>query len=160
MGFNNGLERVRLENQWKKLRVQYQAAGMSEEAIQAMYEFDIQVVNSEQTYYRHTVDLTGGNTKNADSNDTGRYEEAILTTDIYSETKTRFAWVGKIKDERLQTGLEKLSDDELQLITLYFHEGYSTVELSKVYGIAQQNISKRISKIANFLKKFDFQGVD
>ena len=33
MGFNNGLERIRLENQLKKLRVQYRAAGMSDEAI-------------------------------------------------------------------------------------------------------------------------------
>ena len=54
MGFNNGLERVRLENQWKKLRAQYRAAGMSEDAIQAMYEFDLRVVNSEQTYGRST----------------------------------------------------------------------------------------------------------
>ena len=70
MGFNNGLERIRLENQWKKLRVQYRAAGMSDEAIQAMYEFDFQVVNSEQTYYRHTVDLSISNTEAGDSRDT------------------------------------------------------------------------------------------
>ena len=48
MGFNNGFEHVRLENKWKKLRIQYREAGMSEEAIQEMYNFDVQVVNSEQ----------------------------------------------------------------------------------------------------------------
>ena len=53
MGFNNGFEHVRLENKWKKLRIQYREAGMSEEAIQEMYNFDVQVVNSEQRYYRH-----------------------------------------------------------------------------------------------------------
>lgn len=37
MKFNNGSERVRLENRWKKLRIQYREAGMSEEAIQEMY---------------------------------------------------------------------------------------------------------------------------
>ena len=55
MGFNNGLERVRLENRWKKLRVQYRAAGMSEEAIQAMYEFDLDVLNNERAYVDNTV---------------------------------------------------------------------------------------------------------
>ena len=40
MGFNNGFEHVRLENKWKKLRIQYREAGMSEEAIQEMYNFD------------------------------------------------------------------------------------------------------------------------
>ena len=54
MGFNNGFEHVRLENKWKKLRIQYREAGMSEEAIQEMYNFDVQVVNSEQRYYRHS----------------------------------------------------------------------------------------------------------
>lgn len=54
MGFNNGFEHVRLENKWKNLRIQYREAGMSEEAIQEMYNFDVQVVNSEQRYYRHS----------------------------------------------------------------------------------------------------------
>ncbi len=57
MEFNNGFEHVRLENKWKKLRIQYREAGMSEEAIQEMYDFDVQVVNSEQRYYRHSKDL-------------------------------------------------------------------------------------------------------
>ena len=85
---------------------------------------------------------------------------ATTVTDTYHETKTRFAWVGEVQNERLQAGLEKLSDDDLKLLTLYVYEGYSTVELSKVYGIAHQNISKRIIKITNFLKNFDFQGAD
>ena len=161
MGFNNGLERVRLENRWKKLRVQYRAAGMSEEAIQAMYEFDLDVLNNERAYVDNTVTVVPSH-----DDDTGngasfkQYEDAITRTDTYHETKTRFAWIGEIKNERLQAGLEKLSDEELQLITLYFYEEYNTVELSKVYGIAQQNISKRILKITNFLKNFHFQGVD
>ena len=70
---------------------------------------------------------------------------ATTVTDTYHETKTRFAWVGEVQNERLQSGLEKLSDDDLELLTLYVYEGYNTVELSKVYGIAQQNISKRIN---------------
>jgi len=50
MKFNNGSERVRLENRWKKLRIQYREAGMSEDAIQAMYQFDLDVLNSERAY--------------------------------------------------------------------------------------------------------------
>ena len=99
-------------------------------------------------------------TNEFESSDFKQYEKAIAVTDTYHETRTRFAWVGEIKDKRLQEGLEKLSDEELRLITLYFRDEYSTVELSKVYGIAQQNISKRILKITKFLKKFGFLGVD
>ena len=159
MKFNNGSERVRLENRWKKLRIQYREAGMSEDSIQAMYQFDLDVLNGERAYVDNTQPLFSTE-DDEDSVDFKQYEKAITVTDVYHETKTRFAWVGEIKNERLQAGLEKLSDEELQLITLYFHDEYSTVELSKVYGIAQHNISKRILKITKFLKKFEFLGVD
>ena len=160
MGFNNGFERVRLENKWKKLRIQYREAGMSEEAIQEMYNFDVQVVNSEQRYYRHTKDLSISDTGTDCASENERVDEAVLTADTYSETKTGFSWVGEIKDIRLYAGLENLSVEDLRLITLYFHDGYSTVELSKVYGIGQQSISKRILKITKFLKNFNFSGVE
>ena len=162
MEFNNGNERRKLNKKWERLRVQYQQAGMSEDAIQAMYDFDLGVLNSERSYVANTlaiVDDADDNTGRK-SSDFKQYEKAITVTDTYHETRTRFAWVGEIKDKRLQEGLEKLSDEELRLITLYFRDEYSTVELSKVYGIAQQNISKRILKITKFLKKFGFLGVD
>ena len=83
-----------------------------------------------------------------------KYQEAISVTEHYRETKSRFTWIGEIEDEHLLSALEKLSDDDLGLLTLYIYEGYSTVELSKAYGIAHQNISKRIIKITNFLKNY------
>lgn len=43
MEFNNGNERRKLNKKWERLRVQYQQAGMSEDAIQAMYDFDLGV---------------------------------------------------------------------------------------------------------------------
>ena len=162
MSFNNGNERRKLNAKWEQLRVQYREAGMSEEAIQAMYEFDLGVLNSERAYDASTVAVCDGE-DDVDARkaaDLKQYEAAITVTDTYHETKSRFAWIGEIENERLLSALEKLSEDDLKLLTLYVYEGYSTVELSKVYGIAHKNISKRIIKITNFLKNFDFQGAD
>ena len=162
MSFNNGNERRKLNAKWEQLRVQYREAGMSEEAIQAMYEFDLGVLNSERAYDANTVAVCDGE-DDVDARkaaDLKQYEAAITVTDTYHETKSRFAWIGEIEDENLLSALEKLSDDDLEILTLYIYEGYSTVELSKAYGIAHQNISKRIIKITNFLKNFDFQGAD
>ena len=156
MSFNNGNERRKLNAKWEQLRVQYREAGMSEEAIRAMYEFDLGVLNSERAYDANTVAVCDGE-NDVDARkaaDRKQYEDAITVTDTYRETKSRFAWIGEIENERLLSALEKLSEDDLKLLTLYVYEGYSTVELSKVYGIAHQNISKRIIKITNFLKKF------
>ena len=156
MSFNNGNERRKLNAKWEQLRVQYREAGMSEEAIQAMYEFDLGVLNSERAYDANTVAVCDGDDdKDArKAADLKQYEAAITVTDTYHETKSRFAWIGEIEDENLLSALEKLSDDDLEILTLYIYEGYSTVELSKAYGITHQNISKRIIKITNFLKNF------
>mgnify|MGYP002727751346 CR=1 FL=1 len=156
MSFNNGNERRKLNAKWEQLRVQYREAGMSKEAIQAMYEFDLDVLNSERAYDANTVAVCDGE-DDVDARkaaDLKQYEAAITVTDTYHETKSRFAWIGEIEDENLLSALEKLSDDDLEILTLYIYEGYSTVELSKAYGITHQNISKRIIKITNFLKNF------
>ena len=87
-------------------------------------------------------------------NDYVEYERATTVTDTYHETKTSFAWVGEIKNEHLHSGLEKLSHDDLELLTMLLVGGYTETEISKAYSISQPAIHKRIKKIALFLKNF------
>ena len=88
-----------------------------------------------------------------------KYQEAISITEHYRETKSRFTWIAEIEDERLLSALENLSDADLELITLYAYEEYDTVEISKVFGTTKQNISKKIRRIANFIKNFQIEVV-
>ena len=44
MGFNYGLEKKNFDSQWAVTRKQYEDAGMSSEAIQAMYDYDWSVL--------------------------------------------------------------------------------------------------------------------
>ena len=161
MSFNNGNERRKLNAKWEHLRVQYRKAGMSEDAIQAMYEFDLGVLNSERAYITNTMTVSGvaddGATK--ETSDFKQYEKAVTVTDTYHETKSRFTWIGEIEDERLLSALENLSDADLELITLYAYEEYDTVEISKVFGTTKQNISKKIRRITKFIKNFQIEVV-
>lgn len=68
-------------------------------------------------------------------------------------------WVGEIKNEQLHSALEKLSEDDLMLVSLYVYEGFDTVEISKVFGTTKQNISKKIRRITNFIKNFQIKVV-
>ena len=157
MGFNYGLEKKNFDSQWAVTRKQYEDAGMSREAIQAMYDYDCSVFNATRAYQNHTQEIAAPSFEQSEESYSplmNKYQEAISVTDHYCETNSRFAWIGEIEDENLLSALEKLSDEDLELLTLYIYEGYSTVELSKAYGIAHQNISKRIIKITNFLKNF------
>ena len=157
MGFNYGLEKKNFDSQWAVTRKQYEDAGMSSEAIQAMYDYDWSVFNATRAYQNHTQEIAAPSFEQSEESYSplmNKYQEAISVTDHYCETNSRFAWIGEIEDENLLSALEKLSDEDLELLTLYIYEGYSTVELSKAYGIAHQNISKRIIKSTNFLKNF------
>ena len=157
MSFNKGYELKKFEAHWEKLRIEYAAAGMMEDAIQKMYDYDRQQFNAERTHLERTQELSTDTFECSEDENSPlmkRYQDAISVTDHYHETKSRFGWIGEIENEHLLSALESLSDDDLELLTLYVYAGYNTVELSKVSGIAQQNISKRILKITKFLKNF------
>ena len=82
MEFNNGNERRKLNKKWERLRVQYQQAGMSEDAIQAMYDFDLGVLNSERSYVANTLAIVddGDDSTGRKSSDFKQYEKAIAVT--------------------------------------------------------------------------------
>ena len=163
MAFNKGYELKKFEARWEKLRIEYAAAGMTEYAIQKMYDYDRQQFNSERTFVERTQEFTAPAYEGSEEEASPlmlRYQEAITTMDTYHETKSKFAWIGEIENERLLSALENLSEDDLKLLTFYAYEGYTVTEISKVLGVSQPTISIKIKRITNFLKKFDFDAMD
>ena len=156
MSFNNGNERRKLNAKWEQLRVQYREAGMSEEAIQAMYEFDLGVLNSERAYDANTVAVCDGDDdKDArKAADFKQYEAAITVTDTYRETKSRFSWIGEIENERLLAALERLSELDLKILTLYVYAGYTESEIASALESKRITIHTRIERMTMFLKNF------
>ena len=157
MGFNYGLEKKNFDSQWAMIRKQYEDAGMSNEAIQAMYDYDWSVFNANRSYQNHTQEMAAPSFEQSEESYSplmNKYQEAVSVTDHYRETKSRFTWIGEIEDERLLSALENLSEDDLKLLTLYAYEGYNESEISKVFNVSQPAIHKRIMKISIFLKKF------
>ena len=58
MSFNKGYELKKFEAHWEKLCIEYAAAGMTEDAIQKMYDYDRQQFNSERTFVERTQEFT------------------------------------------------------------------------------------------------------
>ena len=121
MNYNSGNARRSFYAKWDKLREEYRAAGMMEDAIQKMYEYDLAVFNDDRAHHRYDVEIPSAD-DSENRNDYADFVRATTVTDTYHETKTRFAWVGEVQNERLHAGLEKLSDDDLKLLTLYVYE--------------------------------------
>ncbi len=163
MSFNKGYELKKFEAHWEKLRIEYAAAGMTEEAIQKMYDYDRQQFNSERTFIERTQEFTAPAYESSEEEASPlmlRYQDAIAVTDTYHETKSRFAWIGEIENEQLLTALETLKTEDLEIITMYAYEGYDITEISKVYGVSRPTISIKIKRITKFLKNFNFNATN
>ena len=159
MGCNYDLEKKNLDRQWGMLRRQYEKAGMNSEAIQAMYDYDWAEFNSARTYQNHTQEFAAPSFEENEESYSPlikKYQDVLTVTDQYRETKRCFAWIGEIEDERLLSALEALSDEDLELVTMYVYEGYTVTKISKVFGVSHQCISMKIKRISNFLKNFNF----
>ena len=113
-----------------------------------------------ERYYRHSKDLAFNDADTEDTHSNDRYEEAILMADTYRETKSRFTWIGEIEDERLLSALEKLKEEDLNILPLYAYDGYTVTEISKVLRCSQPTISIKIKRITKFLKNFEFDAMD
>ena len=103
MGFNYGLEKKNFDSQWAMTRKQYEDAGMSNEAIQAMYDFDWSVFNANRSYQNHTQEMAAPSFEQSEESYSplmNKYQEAVSVTDTYHETKSRFAWIGEIENEQ------------------------------------------------------------
>ena len=157
MGFNYGFEKKNFDSQWAVTRKQYENAGMRNEAIQAMYDYDWSVFNANRSYQNHTQEIAAPSFEQSEESYSplmNKYQEAISVTDHYCETNSRFAWVGKIEDEQLLSALESLSELDLKILTLYVYVGYTESEIAGELGGSKVAIHKRIEKITKFLKNF------
>ena len=93
MGFNYGLEKKNFDSQWAMTRKQYEDAGMSNEAIQAMYDYDWSVFNANRSYQNHTQEMAAPSFEQSEESYSplmNKYQEAVSVTDTYRETKSRF----------------------------------------------------------------------
>ena len=157
MAFNKGYELKKFEARWEKLRIEYAAAGMTEYAIQKMYDYDRQQFNSERTFVERTQEFTAPAYEGSEEEASPlmlRYQEVTTTTDTYHETKSKFAWIGEIENERLLAALENLSELDLKILTLYVYAGYTESEIAMTLESKRITIHKRIERMTMFLKNF------
>ena len=82
--------------------------------------------------------------------------EEMLGEDIFADrdTDVEKQVEDKIMIEKLRQVFRLLSSEEKRLLILHFFKGKSQTELSRLYGLNQSNISRKIDRILAKLKKF------
>ena len=57
MGFNYAIEKAKFEREWTQLRVEYEKAGMSNEKINILHDYDWENFKKERIYAIHTQEF-------------------------------------------------------------------------------------------------------
>lgn len=156
MEFNYAQERRKFEKQWKILRKQYQEAGMDEDAINKMYQFDLQWLNSERRYIRRQADLPEDVTVyDFAYSDVCVYTEEILPCSgtLHIPPADHHWWINEIADEGLLQKLMALPDSDIELLTVLVFEGKTQCEFASSKGTSQQSVSWRFKQIRKILEK-------
>ena len=137
MGFNNAKERRKFESEWIMLCEKYRKAGFSEEGINAMRAFDEDQFRQRRRFEEHNQPLPevdfGENGSENRSSLFERFENLTVSFDENCFTG-RYAWVETISDYSLASGLKRLPERDLELLTLAAIEGYSQREIARLWG--------------------------
>ena len=157
MAWNDGKERKTFEAEQKRLRKIYLEHGLTEEAIQALYEFDKEQYNARRRNAIHTQRLDFDSIEFDDKEtDNPLFEKFLefLSTEDEFVPEGRFGWIETIENHRLAKGLKQLKESDLEVLTQMYFEGYSQREVAINLGVTEANISKKIRRIKIFLKLF------
>lgn len=152
MGFNYAKERRKFEAEWRKLRQEYEQAGMKPESINKIYLFDLAEFRSRRRFEIRTQPLPDMH------RDTINYFSLKKNLKLLSETfdesdfLSRYAWIETVENQSLSDVLKRLLEKDLELLTLLIIEGYSQRDVAKKLHCSQNAISRQFLKIKKNLK--------
>lgn len=140
MSYNHGLEEKKFNEYWNEISEEYRNAGMTEEQIMSMLEFEREVFNSDRRYRENTVELFDSDTN-----------QNLQIYDDYSTTK-RYGWIDVIDNMEAYEKIMALPEIWVKAFTMYIFDGYSQQQISSILLRNQSNISRAIDKIAEILR--------
>ncbi|MDB1973000.1 MAG: RNA polymerase subunit sigma-70 [Oscillospiraceae bacterium] len=155
MGFHYGMEKRKFDKEWEQLEQEYRAAGMTEEQIAAMWEYDWAWFCSQRIFGNRTQALPSEQYE--DESEQSRlfqkFDSLSSRWDVGDIDHTRYGWMSAVEDEKLFHRLCKLSSEDLELLTLLFVDGYRQTDIAAMWGCSRNVIYKRLKKIKKILQQ-------
>lgn len=157
MGFNYGKEKMLFDKEWEILRQQYIKAGMPENVIDDLYDFDWSWFKMRRIYENHVQLLPEENYDDQnlqDRTDLFKKYDSLLTEFNEDDLSGRYAWIETLSDVKIVKMIKNLTTEELEFLTLIAIEGYSQREVAGKMNCSQNAISKKLIKIKKSLINF------
>lgn len=139
MSYNHGLEEKKFKEQWQKTAEKYREAGMTEEQISEIYDYDREVFNSDRRYKEKTVELFDNENS-----------KTLMIYDDYS-ANNRYGWIDEIEDMKVYSQIMSLPEIWREAFTMYIFDGYTQKDISSKLLKPRRTIASWIGKIAEIL---------
>ena len=158
MSWNNGYETKKFEARQKKQAEEYRALGMTEDQIQAMYEFDLEQFKSERRHRMHTQPLQVEEFEENDADESDNtllnefFDELTCTIET-SGDKSRYWWVEEIDDSETVKKIKSLSERDLEILTFMVIDELTHEEIAKIMGVCVRTIERVNARFKNLFKK-------
>lgn len=158
MSWNDGYERKMFAKRQKKQAEEYRALGMTEEQIQAMYEFDLEQFKSERRNRMHTQQFTSSDFDEGEEDDSEstlfvKFFDELTCTIETSGDKSRYWWIEEIDDSETVKKIRSLSERDLEILTLMVIDELTHEEIAKIMGVCVRTIERVNARFKNLFKK-------
>ena len=146
-------EKKKFDSRWKRLEVEYCDAGMSEEQIAAMKEYDWAWFCSQRVFQNHTQPIPCEQYDEVcgQSQLFRKFASLSYQWDVDKIDQTRYGWLASVENEQLLLRLKKLSKKDLELLTLLFVDGYRQIDVARLWHCSRSAVAQRFKKIKKFL---------
>lgn len=155
MKYNYSAMKQKFDNEQKKLAAQYHAAGMSEEAIKEMHEFDLKAFRLQRNDIIHKAEI-----EEMTSYDRVTGEAHYKDMDEFpaAEYQRHYEglsplWIEQIEDRSLSEAIQAMPQDYIDIISKLI-EGHSHKSIAAMRGVTADSINKKIARIRKKLKLF------
>ena len=150
MTFIYSVERGLFEKNWAETEALYREQGMSEEAIQAMREYDWDLFKAARINAIHTQDMGFQPDEDDESMESPllvKFFDQLTTQYDTNGSHDRYWWLEELTDPRLVRGVAKLTDEEKKLLTMIYVEGRTQGDCAVKLHISQAAVCYKIKSI-------------
>ncbi len=137
MSFNYGYEKKLFDKEWQKKQELMKSAGMSDDDIKKIYDFDWSWFKSIRSYQSHTINLNISH-----------------IPDDRTDFEKNLEFMEQIENKTLLKAIKSLSQKDLNLLIQIVVEDKNQSEIAKDSGIYRSSIHYQLKKIKKQIKSF------
>lgn len=141
MKWNNKREWAKFKRKQEMLRERYIAAGMTEDQIQIMYDFDLAEFNGKRREAVHTYRL-----------DEADLDKEIVELETYSSS--RYSWIDELENDDIIAALNNLPRDYIEILTDMVVDGLSQADIARKRHVGRSAIANKIDRIKDYFERF------